>query len=267
MSSDKEIDYLTVDDPIPGQNWACLSFISPESLIHQKDAFKVTKFLQSYCKKLDLKFDDVYEEYKGFCYKYEDKLQQEYDEKNNFQTSLRGLKIRGVYNMKDEAEKRAEMLTQRDSGFSTFVGQVGYWLPWDPNPDRVESEVFQNKELNHMMAEYEKNSVNRDIFYEEQKREKIRAAAEERLNKEKSNENSNSEMIETKDNDVRDDGSEPEIEPELEPELEPEAEPELETEIKAEPELKAEDIPEGSDISDLNNSLQNSDPWLDRKNK
>ena len=30
---DKKVDYLEVDDGIPGQNYVCLSFISPESII------------------------------------------------------------------------------------------------------------------------------------------------------------------------------------------------------------------------------------------
>ena len=47
---EQKIDYLEVDDPIPGQNYVCLSFISPESLIESKEGFKVAKFLQSICK-------------------------------------------------------------------------------------------------------------------------------------------------------------------------------------------------------------------------
>ena len=27
---EEKIDYLEVDDPIPGQNYVCLSFVSPE---------------------------------------------------------------------------------------------------------------------------------------------------------------------------------------------------------------------------------------------
>ena len=50
MPEDKKVDYLEVDDPIPGQNYVCLSFVSPEELIESKEAFKVSKFLQSYCK-------------------------------------------------------------------------------------------------------------------------------------------------------------------------------------------------------------------------
>ena len=56
-------DYLDVDDPISGQNYVCLSFLSPENLIQNKEAFKCVKFLQSYCKDQKLKFEDVYSKY------------------------------------------------------------------------------------------------------------------------------------------------------------------------------------------------------------
>ena len=47
-------DFLEVDDIIPGQNYVCLSFVSPEALIQKRDAFNLSKFLQSYCKDQDL---------------------------------------------------------------------------------------------------------------------------------------------------------------------------------------------------------------------
>ena len=178
---DKKIDYLEVDETIPGQNYVCLSFLSPESLVQEKEAFKCAKFLQSYCKDKKLKFDEVYEQYKDFTYKYEDKLQRDYDEQNNFQTSLRGIKVRGVFDTREAAEAKAKKLSLTDSSFHVFIGQVGYWLPWDPNADKVESEHFQNTQLNDMMEKYQENSVNKDLFYEEQKREKVKAAQEEVL--------------------------------------------------------------------------------------
>ena len=171
----KKPDYLEVDDVIPGQNYVCLSFLSPETLMQKKEAFKCVKFLQSYCKDKKLKFDDVYSSYQDFTYKYEDKLQRDYDEQNDFQTSMRGLKVRGVYDTRGAAEDRAKKLSLVDSGFHTFVGQVGYWLPWDPNADKVADEVFQNSQLNDMMEKYQENNASKDMFYEEQKRDKIKA--------------------------------------------------------------------------------------------
>ena len=184
MAEDK-IDYLDVDEPIPGQNFVCLSFVSPESLIKDKEAFKVAKFLQSYCKDKKLEFSKVYEEYKDFIYKYSDNIQKNFDEENKFQTNIRGLKVRGVYETKEVAEKRAKKLQTLDSDFHVFVGQVGYWLPWEPNADKIEDESFINSQLNDMMEKYKENSINKDIFYEEQKREKIKSAREDVIRKKK----------------------------------------------------------------------------------
>ena len=62
----KKVDYLEVDNPIAGQNYVCLSFLSPESLIQNKEGFKCAKFLQSYCKEQNLKFEDVYNKFLDF---------------------------------------------------------------------------------------------------------------------------------------------------------------------------------------------------------
>ena len=176
-------DFLEVDDTLPGQNYVCLSFLSPESMIQKKDAFYLSKFLQSYCKDLDLKYEEIYSKYEDFTYKYGDKLQRDFDENNKFQTSMRGLKVRGTYSTKEEATARAKKLQTMDSNFHVFVGEVGKWLPWDPTADEIQDEVFQNSQLNDMMEKYQENNVNRDIFYEEQKRDKIKAAREEVLKK------------------------------------------------------------------------------------
>ena len=172
-------DYLDVDSRIEGQSYVCLSFLSPEKLIQQKDAFYVSKFLQSVCKEKGWEFNAIYEKFKDFTYKYSSELQRDFDEENKFQTNMRGLKIRGCYSTKDEADARAKKLSNIDSTHNVFIGEVGHWLPWDPCADKVQSEVFQNTELNALMEKYNENEINKDIFYEEQKREKVKAARDE----------------------------------------------------------------------------------------
>ena len=184
-TKEEKIDYLEVDDTIPGQNYVCLSFVSPEALIESKESFKVAKFLQSVCKDKDMDFKKIMEQYKDFTYKFEDNLQKDFDEQNEFKTNIRGLKVRGTYNTRDEAEKRAKKLQTVDSDFHVFVGQVGYWLPWDPCADQIEDESFVNSQLNDMMEKYKENNINKDMFYEEQKREKVKAAREEVIRKKK----------------------------------------------------------------------------------
>lgn len=274
--SDKEVqekkpDYLEVDEAIPGQNYVCLSFLSPESLMQNKEAFKCVKFLQSYCKEQKLRFEDVYSKYQDFTYKYEDKLQRDFDEQNEFQTSVRGLKVRGVFDTRQAAEDRAKKLSLRDSAFHTFVGQVGYWLPWDPNADKVADEVFQDSQLNDMMEKYQENNINRDIFYEEQKREKVKAAQEEvrkakeeELAKKKLEDKDASEEYPIDEEPVQKGGSIEEI-TDMEPEPEPESVSASETEAEAEGDVEA--VKKGSEVSsDIKDSLESDDPWMQRKN-
>ncbi len=256
----KKPDYLEVDENIPGQNYVCLSFLSPEALIQSKEAFKCVKFLQSYCKDQKLKFDEVYSKYQDFTYKYEDKLQRDFDEQNDFQTSVRGLKVRGVFDTRGAAEDRAKKLSLSDSGFHTFVGQVGYWLPWDPNADKVADEVFQDSQLNDMMEKYQENNSSRDIFYEEQKRDKVNAAREEVL-KAKAAEEAKK-KLEDGDKEDKDPSTEyPIDEPIKEGTSIEDMEPEPEHEDPVE-----EVTPKGSEVStDIKDALDGSDPWLQRK--
>jgi hypothetical protein len=271
-NKEDKIDYLEVDTTLPGQNYVCMSFLSPEKLIQNKEAFNTAKFLQSYCKDLNLKFEDVYEKYHDFTYKHEEQLQRDFDEKNDFQTSLRGIKVRGIFDTRQAADAHAKKLSLTDSSFHVFIGQVGYWLPWDPNADKVADEVFQNNQLNDMMEKYQENNINRDIFYEEQKREKIKTAMEE--NKKAKEEKLRLE----KESGLEDLEPEPEPEPEavedLEPEPEPVEDPEPEPEPVEDPEPEPEkvrDLDESPIKSDnvvdpgLQQSLDDVDPWLKRK--
>ena len=257
-------DYLDIDPPINGQNYVCLSFVSPEDVIEDRHAFNVSKYLQSIAKSEGKDFDKLMSQYTDFCYKHEDSLQKEYDERNNFKTSVRGIKVRGVYQSKQEAELRASKLHKSDSNFHVFVGQVGYWLPWNPCADKIEDETFADSQLNELMTKYKENNVNKDIFYEEQKRDKIKAAQEERLRAEK--EKKAQESLEN----ISD---EPAVESEPCVESEPYVEdvtPEPEVEKKVsedEPCSVISEEPAPGGASDLERALNEEDPWMANKNK
>lgn len=214
--SDMEEDYLEVDKPIPGQNFVCLSFVSPEKMIVKKDAFYAYHYNQfrmahyrdllktqidamldaagdsetvplekitALRKTLKTEFDnDIGDLAKyatnvdDFKYREEEKLNAVFDKEHNFQTSVRGLKVRGVYDTKAEADSRAASLQRTDQSFDVFVGQVGYWLPWDPCTTKVESQEYLNKDLNNLVKEYKANEAKKDIFYQEQKQSRAKDA-------------------------------------------------------------------------------------------
>jgi uncharacterized protein (DUF305 family) len=180
---EEKVDYLEVDDKLSGQDWVCLSFVDPDDMVDSKESFKVAKFLQSVCKDKDMDFKRIMEQYKDFSYKFNDELQRDYDEQCDFKTNIRGLKVRGTYSTREEADRRAKKLQTIDSDFNVFVGQVGYWLPFNPCADKIEDEHFINSQLNDMMEKYKENSINKDIFYEDQKREKVKAARDEVIRK------------------------------------------------------------------------------------
>ena len=45
-----------------------------------------------------------------------------------------------------------------DNSFHVYVGQVGYWLPWDPHPNNIEEQEYLNKDLNRLNKEYNNKS-------------------------------------------------------------------------------------------------------------
>jgi len=248
--ADEKTDYLDIDNPINGQNYCCLSFVSPEDIIEDRHAFNVSKFLQSVCKSNDMQFDKVMQQYQDFTYKHEDELQKEFDEKNDFKTSVRGIKVRGVYQSRQEAESRASKLHKTDQNFHVFVGQVGYWLPWNPNADKIEDEHFTDTQLNELMQKYKENNVNKDIFYEEQKRDKIKAAQEERLRAER--EKKSAESLDNVSSSV-----------DQEPDKILEDEPCPEKIMEDEPCSVISDEP--TNQSDLEKALTTEDPWMQQK--
>ena len=207
FETNEEVDYLEVDAPIPGQNFCCMSFISPEKVLEKKDKFIMNKFLKSLENEnnvIEIKTSEFNEKYEDFVSVNNAKLDEEFHKENEFQTSIRGIKIRGVYNTYEEASKRANSLQKSDRSFHVFVGQVGYWLPWDPNADNVTEQEYLEKELNELMKNYKANQVQRDLFYSSQVEEHKRNAALEsqkkkdalKSNKESSN-NSTESVSET----------------------------------------------------------------------
>ena len=169
MSEKKEIieDFLEADPEIPGQKYVCLSFVSPENILENKDVFRIHKFLEVMAKKYDLDASGIQEKYKDFLYVNEEKIEKEFYEKNDFQTTVRGLKVRGVYDTHREAEHRCKKIQNMDKNFSVFIGQVGFWLPWDPNPHRIDNQEYQEPQLNELVHKYRENQDKKDVHFQD----------------------------------------------------------------------------------------------------
>ena len=160
-------DFLEVDNPIPGQNFCCMSFVSPEDVLDNKNVFFVHKFLETIAKNYDLDKKSIQSKFKDFLYVNNDKLEKEFYEDNDFKTTIRGIKVRGTYDTLREAEIRAKVLQKKDKNFNVFVGQVGYWLPWNPQHDKIENQEYSESELNNLVKEYKSNNELKDQHFQE----------------------------------------------------------------------------------------------------
>lgn len=97
---------------------------------------------------------------------------------------IRGIKVRGVYDTYEEATERAKSLRDTDKYFHVFVGEVGKWLPWDPEPDsnNVKDAEYAETELNTLMKSYMKNQKDAQKFEETRKSEMLEKSVQENLN-------------------------------------------------------------------------------------
>ena len=139
--------------------------------------------LEGYVRKnqAEIKETTIQEAYEDFLYKNGSRLEEEFYAKNNFRTSVRGLKIRGVYGTQGEAVARSKKLQRNDMIHNVFVGEVGKWLPWDPNPNAVAEQEYAEDQLNTLMKKYKENEAARDTFYSEQRKKGVKGMAGQQL--------------------------------------------------------------------------------------
>lgn len=238
----KEV-YLEADREIPGQHYVCLSFISPNKVLKNKDIWYFQQFLKDYevqykikatesfvmrevnkvqgvassvqdvlenlalKKEGELTVSDIsgalaavkdvratitrdaiasleahvkaemrdYKEatlldaYETFVFKNKKKLEDEFFTANEFRTTVQGLKVRGTYDTYNEAVARAKTLQKLDPSFNVYVAQMGFWLPWDPDPMDVADQEYADDQLNTLMKKYKENESQRDEFYAQTK--------------------------------------------------------------------------------------------------
>jgi hypothetical protein len=213
----KYVDLCDEDQPIAGQKFACLSFISPEKILKKRELFlfaqfvkgwdlyksmeKFTNFLNflAYKYKLDidkiiLDFEEfakeeektineqsVEDDYKNFLDKKEEKMNEVFNREHAFQTSVRGVKIRGVFPTQDEAELKCKALRQTDPNHDIFVGPVGQWLSWDPDAYKTGRLEFLEEELNQLHHEKLKNEEKAKQEFDQRVKDAKRKAIEENI--------------------------------------------------------------------------------------
>ena len=189
----KYVDVLDEDKAVSGQKFVCVSFISPEKILKQKNLFMFQQFLKhfDYSKSLGkfeqfLKFiiykygldndkiisdledfkksekdlllnGTIEDDWKNFLDAKEEEITKVFSENFEFQTNVRGLKVRGSYPTQQEAELRCQMLREIDPNHNVYVGPVGMWMPFEPDAYKTGRVEYLEEELNQLMQEKNKN--------------------------------------------------------------------------------------------------------------
>jgi len=117
----------------------------------------------------ELKESNLKDLYDDYMYVNKAKLEDEFYAKNEFRTTVRGLKVRGVYASQAEATLRSKKLQRQDTLHNIFVGEVGKWLPWDPEPTEVGEQEYAEDQLNTLMKKYKENEEDRQMFQRERR--------------------------------------------------------------------------------------------------
>jgi hypothetical protein len=192
-----------------------MSFISPESLIKQRDHYLFEEFIKSWdvnkslnifsqflgfvsykygvnLEKMNQDFEQfkeseketiiktgITDDYKTFLDNNEDRLDEEFNLKHEFQTSIRGVKVRGVFQTQKEAEIRCKMLREVDPNHDVFVGPVGLWVPFHPEAYKTGNVVYMEDTLNQLMHEKKKNEEQAKSEFDKRVKEAKLKAMEE----------------------------------------------------------------------------------------
>ena len=84
-----------------------------------------------------------------------------------------GLKIRGVFNTRDEAASHAKRLQREDATFDIYVVDMYKWLLIPPDRDRIEDVHYQNEKLEEIMTKYRENQRMAAAMFEKRKKDMI----------------------------------------------------------------------------------------------
>jgi hypothetical protein len=215
----KYVDLCDEDPVIASQKFVCLSFVSPEKILKQREQYIFEKFVQQWefsksiekfgdflnfvAFKYKIKMDDIMSDmkeyvteeknhlksfsiendFKNFMDKNEDRITEDFNKKHDFNTSVRGVKVRGAYSSQAEAELRCKKLRENDPHHDIFVGPVGVWMPWDPDAYKTGRVEFMEEELNQLHQEKIKNEEKAKQEFDQRVRDAKRKAIEENVKK------------------------------------------------------------------------------------
>jgi hypothetical protein len=82
-----------------------------------------------------------------------------------------GVKIRGAFSTREEAERHAKRLHKEDATFDIYVVDMYKWLLIPPDRDRIEDVHYANEKLEEIFTKYRENQRQAAAMFEKRKRD------------------------------------------------------------------------------------------------
>ena len=128
-------------------------------------------------RRYELDEEELLDKYKIFLAGERTRLDREYDEAHDDQTTTRGIKFRGSYSRLDDARDRAKYVRDNvEPAIHAYVIPNGTWIPLDMDADEVQDQDYMLPQLNELMGKYHEGTHARNQHYNERKREMEEAA-------------------------------------------------------------------------------------------
>ena len=189
------VDHLTVDPPITGQAFACVSFVSPEDVLPMKEGFFMEKFVRdvliprvntfadavcespesarAFADALAQDVSNIHQDFKTYTGREAVALEDEFAALNPLRLTARGFKVRGCCPDLETARTRAAALRRDDPTTDVFVAQVGAWCPFNPSAESIGDAVYDETELNTLMAMRKQQDTARASAFSESTAQRI----------------------------------------------------------------------------------------------
>jgi len=82
-----------------------------------------------------------------------------------------GIKLRGAFPSRDDAERHAKRLQKEDATFDIYVVDMYKWLLVPPDRDHIDDVHYSNERLEEIMSKYRENQRMAAAMFEKRKRD------------------------------------------------------------------------------------------------
>lgn len=88
-----------------------------------------------------------------------------------------GIKIRGCFNTRSEADSHAKRLQKEDATFDIYVVDMYKWLLIPPDAEKIDDVHYTNDKLEELMQGYKENQAMASKMFEERKRDMVESSS------------------------------------------------------------------------------------------